>query len=258
MSRHADIISLSGGKDSTAMLLMMLERGEPIHSAVFFDTGWEFPQMYDHLDRLERQAGIDIVRLKPRRPFDYWMYQRPVVARKGPKKGKVHRIGNGWPSATRRWCTGRKANAIDKYVRSSEGGRSCVGIAADELHRVNSNNLGRKYDVRYPLIEWDVTEGDALAYCLERGYDWGGLYGIFTRVSCFCCPLQSLSELRKLRRHFPALWQRLLDMDTRVPGHNRGFHHYASAKDLDRRFADEDRQGEFCFQASAERRRTCG
>ena len=36
-----NVISLSGGKDSTAMLHMMLERGESIHSVLFFDTGWE-------------------------------------------------------------------------------------------------------------------------------------------------------------------------------------------------------------------------
>ncbi len=35
------------------MLLQMLERGENITDIVFFDTGWEFPQMHAHLDRLE-------------------------------------------------------------------------------------------------------------------------------------------------------------------------------------------------------------
>ena len=32
------VVALSGGKDSTAMLLMMLEKNIPVHSAVFFDT----------------------------------------------------------------------------------------------------------------------------------------------------------------------------------------------------------------------------
>ncbi len=48
------VVSLSGGKDSTAMLHWMLERGEWVHSAVFFDTGWEFPQMYAHLESVEK------------------------------------------------------------------------------------------------------------------------------------------------------------------------------------------------------------
>ena len=45
MQHPANVVSLSGGKDSTAMLLMLLERGEPVADVVFFDTGWEFPEM---------------------------------------------------------------------------------------------------------------------------------------------------------------------------------------------------------------------
>jgi 3'-phosphoadenosine 5'-phosphosulfate sulfotransferase (PAPS reductase)/FAD synthetase len=42
--------SFSGGKDSTAMLLMLIEKGCPLDRIIFFDTGWEFPQMYDHIN----------------------------------------------------------------------------------------------------------------------------------------------------------------------------------------------------------------
>lgn len=38
------IVSLSGGKDSTAMLLMMIERKMPIDLILFCDTGLEFPR----------------------------------------------------------------------------------------------------------------------------------------------------------------------------------------------------------------------
>lgn len=242
------VVSFSGGKDSTAMLLMMLERGESIHSVVWFDGGWEFPQMAEHVAEVEKQTGVEVVRLTPARSFDYGMYERPIVARKGPDKGKVHRVGNGWPSPMRRWCTREKLNAMERHWRTCQPAMECIGIADDEQQRVRSSALLRKAGkVRYPLIEWGVTEADALAYCREQGYTWGGLYDIFPRVSCFCCPLQSLSELRKLRRHFPNLWTRMLEMDSRVPGHNRGFHHYATVHDLDGRFADEDRQRELPF-----------
>ena len=38
-------VSLSGGKDSTAMLLLMIERGLPINTVLWADTGMEFPEM---------------------------------------------------------------------------------------------------------------------------------------------------------------------------------------------------------------------
>jgi len=48
------IVSLSGGKDSTAMLLRMLEENMPIDLILFCDTGLEFEAMYKHIDKLEK------------------------------------------------------------------------------------------------------------------------------------------------------------------------------------------------------------
>ena len=56
------------------------------------------------------------------------------------------------------------------------------------------------YGLRRSVWSWDC-------------YDWGGLYEIFKRVSCWCCPLQSLPELKKLREHYPELWAKLREMD---------------------------------------------
>ena len=36
-------VSLSGGKDSTCLLLLMIERGLPIDAVIWADTGMEFP-----------------------------------------------------------------------------------------------------------------------------------------------------------------------------------------------------------------------
>lgn len=127
-----NIVSFSGGKDSTAMLHMMLERGEKIADVVFFDTGWEFPEMLDHVAEVEKKTGLSITRLTPERPFEYWMFERQIKARKGPCKGEIHRIGNGWPSPTRRWCTRIKVDAIEKHIRQFENPVCCVGIAVDE------------------------------------------------------------------------------------------------------------------------------
>ena len=60
MKHPANVVSLSGGKDSTAMLLMLLERGEPVADVVFFDTGWEFPEMYEYLEKLEAFTGLGL------------------------------------------------------------------------------------------------------------------------------------------------------------------------------------------------------
>ena len=243
MKKPPQMVSFSGGKDSTAMLLMMLERGERVDHIVFFDTGWEFPQMLDHIAEVERHISREITRLHPAKSFDYWMYEHRVTVARGPDKGKFRFVGSGWPSATRRWCTREKINSIERFWRITGKPVMCVGFAADETDRTGGPSMNRSgKEFRYPLIEWGITEADALLYCIGCGYRWGGLYEHFRRVSCFCCPLQRIGELRTLRREFPGLWQRLLDMDRRQPEHNPGFLRYKSVADLDRRFAEEERQ----------------
>ena len=112
MGQRANVVSLSGGKDSTAMLIMMLERDDPIADIVFFDTGWEFPQMYEHLECLERYIGRKITRLRPRLPVSVvtdktpldWMFSEYPVVKRGTRQ--PHMIGRGWPAPMRRWLPG--------------------------------------------------------------------------------------------------------------------------------------------------------
>ena len=87
-----------------------------------------------------------------------------------------------------------------------------IGLAADETARLAREHNAAD-DHRHPMVDWGWTEAKALKFCCEHGYDWEGLYTLFKRVSCWCCPLQSLEELRKIRRFFPKLWTRLFELD---------------------------------------------
>ena len=229
------VVSLSGGKDSTAMLLRMIEEGWPIDYIIFCDTGIEFEAMYRHLEKLEAYIGREITRLKSARSFEYLFYEYSPK-RSNPELQQYK--GFSWGGPRNRWCTAMlKTRLVDKFIRELEAEYTVVqylGIAADEPKRVR--------DKRYPLVEWGMTEADCLAYCKERGFDWEGLYDIFRRVSCWCCPLQSLEELRKLRRYFPDLWEKLRYMDAHTW---RTFIKGYTVEQLEKRFALEDeRQAE--------------
>lgn len=63
MNEH-NIVSVSGGKDSTALLLLAIERETPNLQAVFADTGNEHPLTYEYLDYLEQKVSIPILRIR--------------------------------------------------------------------------------------------------------------------------------------------------------------------------------------------------
>lgn len=59
-----NIVSVSGGKDSTATLLVAIAQEAGNLRAVFADTGNEHQQTYDYLDYLEVATGVPITRVQ--------------------------------------------------------------------------------------------------------------------------------------------------------------------------------------------------
>ena len=110
---------------------------------------------------------------------------------------------------------------------------------------------------QYPLLEWGITERQALQICYDRGYDWGGLYEFYNRCSCWCCPLQRIGELRTLRRHHPQLWAKLLDMDRRAIEQFGAdsplgqFRKDWTVEALEKRFAAEEQRQDSCVQGGS-------
>ena len=236
-------VSVSGGKDSTCLLLRMAEEGMPIDLILFCDTGLDFPAMERHLQKLEQTVGIPITRIKADESFEYLFKDHPM--RRGRSEKFIRNYGNqpngyGWPGPKARWCTERLKNQPrERYLRELRKKYRViqyVGIAADETYRLERKNNQRE-DVCYPLVDWGMTEADCLQYCYDRGFNWEGLYNYFSRVSCWCCPLQSLKDLKQLYRHFPEQWEQLKAWDTVTW---RKFRADYSVRELEVRFDFED------------------
>ena len=121
---HFHAVALSGGKDSSYLLLRMIELDMPIDAVISADTGMEFPEMYDHLakldDHLYRERGIHITTLRHPKGFEYLMFdepkQKPSALERRARLG-ITPYGNGWPGIRVRWCTGQlKTHLISKEV----------------------------------------------------------------------------------------------------------------------------------------------
>lgn len=223
-----NIINFSGGKDSTAMLLMMIERRISVDRIICVDTTKEFPAMYRHISKVQQMIPVKIEVVKI--DFDYWYGEHTNT--KGKRKGQK---GYGFPDFRNRWCTALKREAVKKIQNTIL--TDCIqyhGIAYDEKHRAE-NNKGRI--IKYPLIDWHITEKQALEYCYNKGLDWEGLYEKFHRVSCWCCPMSRIGELRVLYNEFPELWKELIHMDKKS---FRKFRNDYSVSDLTEKFANEN------------------
>ena len=224
----------------------------PIDCVITADTGMEFPEMYRHWDMIEQllyqERGIRLTILHHSKGFEWLMFDEPKVRPRTLAAREALDIppyGNGWPGIHVRWCTGQlKTQIMQKEVDRIKGAYNAlhyVGIAADEPKRI-------KNEV-YPLYDWGITEAEALKICYDRGFDWNGLYEIYHRCSCWCCPFQRIDELRKLRYHHPELWAKLREMDERALDQfgNTAMGHFRvnwTVEQLEQRFAAEDADNE--------------
>jgi len=183
------IVSFSGGKDSTAMLLMMLERGEEIHSAMWFDTERDFPEIIEHIWLVQKHIGVKIWRLRHWIGFDF------LRERYGP----AHKAGG--------WCAAAKRDCCNRYVRLIRKDHpdivECIGFAKGEEKRAKKVAANKTWPLRFPLIEWGISEDAALEYCYAQGYRFGEIYEWMPskRVSCYDCPKQSDADREAVQRH---------------------------------------------------------
>lgn len=186
--RH--ILSLSGGKDSTALAIYMRDRVEDMEY-IFHDTGKELPDTLDYIERLEAYLGTRVIRTTTRETFD------DVLRTKG---GML-------PSNKRRWCTELlKLKPFEAHV----GDDPCinyVGIRADE-DRVGYVSHKPNIKAVFPFRE-DGIDYDGVVRILEDAglglppySEWGR-----TRSGCFFCFYQQKIEWVRLKKHYPHLFE---------------------------------------------------
>lgn len=230
------IASISFGKDSLAMLLLLLSREEKLDEVIFYDTGMEFQSIYDIRDKivvLLKERNIKYTELKPKYSFEYIMFDKPVKHRDG-----TYSNGYSWCGGRCRWGTTEKNKTISKYLKENYGEdyKEYIGIAYDEQNRIKNNE-----HKLYPLIDLNMTEKDCLEFCYSQGYYWEEdgirLYDILDRVSCWCCANKNLKELRNYYNYLPAYWNKLKELQEKTdrPFKNNKY----TIFDLEKRFESE-------------------
>ncbi len=174
-TRH--ILSLSGGKDSTALAIYLRDR-IPELEYVFCDTEKELPETYAYLDRLEAYLGKPIVRLKhDGRGFDHWL----VVYR------------GFLPSTQMRWCTKHlKIRPFEQYV-GDDLVINFIGIRSDE-DRLGYISTKPNIEPRFPFKEDGIDKARVMRILDESGLGLPEYYRWRSRSGCYFCFFQQKIE----------------------------------------------------------------
>lgn len=194
-------VHISGGKDSTALAVLLYERGVDFE-LVFSDTGAEFPETYWMVSRIAKVLGKKLHVISNGSFFE-------------------HLVARGWflPSFTRRWCTVELKLLPLQELCDKPNCTVYIGFRADEQKRLSRGRIAWKNAIiRYPLIENGLNKDDVFKLC--RKFDLlNPLYSWRSNVSCFCCPLQRKSDWLGLLHNYPQLYA-LAEQWEEISGYN--------------------------------------
>ena len=189
--RH--ILSLSGGKDSTALALYMRDK-VPSMEYVFCDTGDELQETYEYLLKIEAHLGKEITRLNPDRPFKHYLdVYRGVL-----------------PDPRTRWCTRMlKLRPFERYVGDDQVALY-VGIRADEPHRTGYVSTKPNIESRFPFVEDGLRKDNITRILVDSGLDFPEYYKWRSRSGCYFCFFQQRREWVGLLETHPDLFDKAM------------------------------------------------
>lgn len=185
-------VAFSGGKDSV-VAFDLVQRALPHNKmkVLFGDTGMEFPDTYDVVDKIEdicHEYGIDFLRSKSDFEPEY------TWEKFGP------------PAQTMRWCcsvhkTAPQILLLRQYLDNPHfRGMAFTGIRGDESasrSEYEDVSLGEKVRGQYschPILEWNSAE--LYIYIYERDLIINDAYKKGnSRAGCLVCPLAATKNM---------------------------------------------------------------
>lgn len=207
-------VGFSGGKDSTALLLLAKKALGNDFSVLYVDTGIEFPEAREYVTQIVKMLGLTSILhvVKPENSF--WHYSKTF----------------GVPARDYRWCCKvLKFGPISKYVQSNftSGTITLIGTRKYEskkrqiANKVEANRWLRGQILASPLRDWSSLH--VWLYLFFNRIPMNPVYHIgINRLSCWVCPGLKLAELHQLKLKHPELHLKLTNY-LRAWGQTYGF-----------------------------------
>ena len=199
-----NIISFSGGKDSTALILWAKENLTEFDT-VFCDTKWEHELTYQYITYINNTLLDGKLITVSSEKYDGFVDL-------SIKKKRV-------PSTMARFCTEElKLKPMQKFIKQFEDVHIYLGIRRDESHARSKLSMDF-YDSEYykcwihrPIIEW--TAMDCFNLMKNHHIEPNPLYKLgMKRVGCMPCIMSNKPEMKNIFNQFPEVEEKLLNLE---------------------------------------------
>ncbi|NDO50685.1 hypothetical protein FMM75_15220 [Lachnospiraceae bacterium MD335] len=215
------VCSWSGGKDSTASIILAHENNEPLDIILFAEV------IYDHNRGIsgENPRHMEFIHNTAKPLFESWGYQVEILKSKkdylsffnhiiqNPTKHQEHKgLRFGFPHT--RAC-GIKRDCKEKTIKDylatiDDHVIQYIGICPDERKRLGSLH---KYENRISLLEkYGYSEKMAMELCREYNL-LSPCYELSSRGGCWFCPNAKLAEHREIKTIYPEIWKEFVSLE---------------------------------------------
>lgn len=186
--------SISGGKDSTALLLWAiqnLDRKKII--AVYWDSGWNIPECSQYVYYLCRKYKVRLI----------------LCGEKNTELLYENIRRYGYPSYAALWCQHLKTSALDyanKYIRDniSSNMLCLMGLRRSEsIKRSDVPTFARFSGLMHFVPLADMTDDELIRFIDASGEKIPPIYNFVNRTGCLFCPNASIAMKSLLKQHYP-------------------------------------------------------
>jgi hypothetical protein len=220
------VVSFGAGVDSTAILVGLHHRSIRPDLIVFSDTGAERPDIYAHIEKVNKwlaSVGFPLVqRVTEMQEGKEFTLENHLI-----KYNDMPSLVYGFKSCS----VAYKIKPVNRFIKAQGIDRHIhvIGYGVGEIDRAikavesskkimdKKKKQSTKDKMRrlwFPLIDWKLNRDECKALSSKVGF-------CTSKSSCYFCPSTSKSGVIKLQKTYPELYEKAIEIEAKAMKQNK-------------------------------------